>query len=92
MLITTFWGDGPLLKERLERIKEKVNSHLPEESIQIMNDATDRLEQEGIADRAHAVGDRAPEFSLDNTEGQTVSLQQLTSDNPVVLTFYRGKW
>ncbi len=81
-----------MLKERLKSIKEKINSHLPEESIRIMNDAIDKLEQEGIADRAHDVGDRAPEFSLDSTDGQTISLQQLTSDNPVVLTFYRGMW
>jgi len=38
------------------------------------------------------VGERAPEFSLPNAFGQQVSLTDMLSAGPVILTFYRGAW
>lgn len=38
------------------------------------------------------VGDRAPEFSLPDAQGRTVSLSERLSGGPVVLVFYRGEW
>lgn len=33
-------------------------------------------------------GDRAPEFTLPDTEGKPVSLSSLLQDGPVILAFY----
>ncbi len=44
------------------------------------------------ANRALGVGDRAPDFALPDAMGQTVRLETLLVDGPVVLTFYRGAW
>ncbi|MCL4141911.1 UNVERIFIED_CONTAM: hypothetical protein GTU68_048867 [Idotea baltica] len=38
------------------------------------------------------VGKKAPEFSLPNPQGETVSLATLMASGPVVVTFYRGSW
>jgi len=38
------------------------------------------------------VGERAPDFSLPNAFDRKVSLTDLLSDGPVILTFYRGAW
>jgi len=37
-------------------------------------------------------GRMAPSFSLPDGEGNTVSLDQLTTDGAVVLVFFRGHW
>jgi len=41
---------------------------------------------------APKVGDRAPDFSLPNPDGKSVTLKDYTSRGPVVLIFYRGYW
>ncbi len=38
------------------------------------------------------VGGKAPEFSLDDMEGRTVSLSEFRGKKHVVLVFYRGYW
>jgi peroxiredoxin len=38
------------------------------------------------------VGVRAPGFSLPDALGNTVTLDHLLSEGPVVVTFYRGEW
>ncbi len=37
-------------------------------------------------------GDRAPDFSLPDAQGGTVSLSAALKQGPVVVTFYRGGW
>lgn len=56
------------------------------------------MQQAGITlaaampDPGLAVGERAPEFRLNNARGESVSLTDLLATGPVVLTFYRGAW
>jgi len=38
------------------------------------------------------VGDRAPDFTTINHLGDTLSLNSLLQQGPLVLTFYRGEW
>jgi cytochrome oxidase Cu insertion factor (SCO1/SenC/PrrC family) len=35
---------------------------------------------------------QAPEFSLEDQKGTTVTLASLTANGPAVLVFYRGFW
>jgi peroxiredoxin len=42
--------------------------------------------------RVPKLGDTAPEFSLAATDGRSLALNELLSDGPIVLTFYRGSW
>lgn len=39
-----------------------------------------------------AVGEMAPDFSLNDQNGRKVSLSESRDKNPVVLVFYRGYW
>ncbi|MBG0857814.1 AhpC/TSA family protein [Streptomyces spinoverrucosus] len=65
---------------------------IPAEIREIMRRAGQELAESGQLDRALGVGDRAPRFSLPSATGETVSLDGLLADGPVVLTFYRGAW
>jgi peroxiredoxin len=57
-----------------------------------MNRAAHDLAASGQADRALAVGARAPRFTLPAAIGHPVALDRLLAGGPVVLTFYRGAW
>jgi hypothetical protein len=80
------------LKVKLDKIKEGFKTKAPQDAQEIMHRATEDLKNSGIMDHVVKVGDKAPDFTLKNTEGQDVSLSTLIGDGPVVLTFYRGKW
>ncbi|WP_033310080.1 peroxiredoxin-like family protein [Streptomyces iakyrus] len=65
---------------------------IPAEIREIMQRAGQELADSGQADRALTVGDKAPHFSLPSANGQTLFLDALLAEGPVVLTFYRGAW
>lgn len=44
------------------------------------------------ADRLLKVGETAPDFALENTDGVVYSLSEETAVRPVVIVFYRGDW
>ncbi len=38
------------------------------------------------------VGDQAPDFTLEDTNGRNISLSDFRNNKKVVLVFYRGHW
>ncbi len=86
------------VQEKLDAMKARFKSRTPPydkvspEMIGIIHRATEELGKSGIADRAINVGDRAPDFSLPNAEGNSVSSKDLLTKGPLVVTFYRGVW
>jgi uncharacterized protein YjgD (DUF1641 family) len=80
------------LQDKLDGIKKDFERKAPKEALKIMHHAVDDLRNSGILDRTVSVGDKAPEFTLKNTKRQEVTLNQLLSEGPIVLGFYRGRW
>ena len=80
------------LKEKLDNLKKGFESKAPKETIDLMHQETDNLIHSGIMDHIITVGNKAPDFTLKNTEHQDVNLYRVLKKNPVVLTFYRGNW
>ena len=80
------------LQEKLTRLRKGFEAQAPKKVVEIMHRATEDLEKSGILDGTVKVGDLAPDFSLENADGQEFSLKDLLSHGPVVLSFYRGKW
>ncbi|MGW0423204.1 peroxiredoxin-like family protein [Streptomyces sp. NPDC003015] len=80
------------LNAELRTFYEARRQQIPAEIRQIMQRASQELVDSGQADRALTVGAQAPRFNLPSATGQTVALDDLLNDGPVVLTFYRGAW
>jgi hypothetical protein len=80
------------LKDKLNQMKEGFKAKATKESLDILHRATEALKNSGIMERVVKVGDKAPDFTLKNTEEQDVNLHHLLEQAPVVLIFYRGKW
>jgi peroxiredoxin len=59
---------------------------------ELMHRATDELIASGAAGRALKAGDKAPDFTLRDSDGKEVSSAGLLAQGPLVLTFYRGVW
>ncbi len=80
------------LQDTLDAMRASFESKLPPEVVNTMHHATEELLQSGIMDRVSKVGDRAPQFSLPDQNGDMVGSSDLLSNGPLVVNFYRGVW
>jgi len=80
------------LKQELSDFSEQMSKQAPPEVLQTMGGEIGKLAQSGITKRAKTVGDEAPNFILENSDGKEVSLHDLLEKGNVVLSFNRGNW
>jgi peroxiredoxin len=85
------------LQDKLDAFKADFKAgkppyNAPPEIHPIMERATAELIASGLAGRALKAGDRAPQFSLTDQQGNVVSSLALLERGPLVVTFYRGVW
>ena len=80
------------LQEKLDTMREASKARIPPEARAVMERSVAELRASGIMDRVARVGKPAPDFTLPNAIGGSVSLAQLRARGPVVLSFYRGRW
>lgn len=77
---------------RLDQQLEALLKTVQKDVLEIVNKGIKELAEGGIIVKAINVGDKAPEFSLSNHKGDTISLSKMLESGPVVLTWYRGAW
>lgn len=85
------------LQDKLDAVREDFeNGRFPlvptQAQLDTMQRATQSLIDSRQADKALQAGDTAPEFELEDADGNTVGSRSLLSHGPLVLTFYRGVW
>jgi peroxiredoxin len=91
-------GECPMaLQDRLDAFKADFISgkwlrQPTKEVLDTMRRATAELIQSGQAQRAKKAGDAAPEFTLNDADGNKVSSRDLLAKGPLVVSFYRGVW
>jgi peroxiredoxin len=85
------------LQEKLDALKAdfkggKAPYFAPPEIHPVMERATAELIASGQARHALKAGDIAPEFTLNDSDGERVSSAALLAKGPLVVSFYRGVW
>jgi AhpC/TSA family len=80
------------LTETLDTMREAAKTRIPPEARAVMKRNIDDLRASGIMSRVVRVGQPAPDFTLRNAAGGSVTLADLRARRPVVLSFYRGRW
>ncbi|MGL4850252.1 MAG: peroxiredoxin-like family protein [Clostridium sp.] len=80
------------LSDELSRLAQNANQTLPTEIKTLFKDSIDEVKASNIEQTALSTGDMAPDFTLSNANGDTVSLSAFLEKGPVVITFYRGGW
>ena len=80
------------LPEKLSALKRDFEAKAPQNVVEIMHRATEDLRNSHILQHAVKVGDKAPDFSLQDDAGKEIRLRALLAQGPVVLSFYRGRW
>ncbi len=80
------------LQEKLDAQRNELESAAPKETVAVMHRVTEDLANSELVKQAKKEGDNAPDFTLNNATGQPRSLDQMLSEGPLVLGFYRGRW
>ena len=80
------------LSEQLEERKARFMEMAPPERIAAAEGAIADGADSGILDNAINLGDKAPDFTLPDALGNSVSLYEQLAKGPVILTWYRGSW
>jgi hypothetical protein len=80
------------LEAKLAATRAASAKRIPPELEAIMHSATERLRGSGILDRVIKPGAKAPDFTLNDQNGQIVALSALLAAGPVVVSVFRGFW
>ncbi len=80
------------LKQQIADFQKEMFPKIPPAVLEVLLRTTEDQVKSGIADKALKVGDKAPDFSLPNVRGESVSLADVLAKGPAVLAFYRGHW
>ena len=80
------------LQQQLDAFKAQFKQQAPEEAFNAFARSTQELIDSNQASSALKKGDTAPTFTLNDQDGNPVSLQSLLDKGPVVVSFYRGVW
>ena len=82
----------PSYQQGLEELQSNLLTMLPEEALGVFDQDAQALAANHPSVLKLQLGDQAPDFSLSNAVGETITLSKLLEQGSVVLTFYRGTW
>jgi len=80
------------LREELEALTQEVRAATQPYVLETLGKAVADLKKADFTQRALRVGKRVNNFSLPDLHGNTITLNQLLLEGPVILIFYRGGW
>jgi len=80
------------LQEQISEYKKEFSQKAPAEVQKLMETKNQELEESGILKSTLNVGDKIPDIELSNANGESVSVNSIYLNKPIVLSFYRGGW
>ncbi|MEM9540800.1 MAG: peroxiredoxin-like family protein [Cyanobacteria bacterium P01_E01_bin.42] len=81
------------LTEQLSQKRNDLRTRvISSDKLAVIDEETERIARSGMVEKCLQVGDRVPDFSLLDTNGETIDLQTLLAKGIVILSFYRGNW
>src|SRR5277367_6726719 len=80
------------LHQELETFRAEFAGKAPPGRAELYQAKIEELRRNFPIDKAAKVGDLAPDFTLPDANGKSVSLSECLRSGPAVVIFYRGGW
>lgn len=80
------------LEQELKKVHEQFLKNAPKDALDTLKEASEKLAQDKMEEKALKVGDKMPDFSLKNAVGKIINSKDLLAKGPLVINFYRGGW
>ena len=90
--ITSVFAEVPSLQEEIDTKKNANRKNADPAKVADYAAGIDAIREAKVLDGAKKLGDKAPEFTLTESKGSSVTLSEELKKGPVVLTWYRGGW
>jgi len=84
--------NGTSLKSKLDERKANFGRKADDNKKRAYREGIESVVNSGIVNTAKRIGDKAPDFMLNNALGKSVSLTEYLKKGKVILTWYRGGW
>lgn len=84
--------DTRSLREIFAERKELIAKYVPTETQAVHARVIAELKEKHLADNILPAGDKAPDFDLQDHNGQLISSRHLLSQGRLVISFIRGRW
>ena len=81
-----------MLNQKIRETIQNFRETLPAELSALIEQGAGEISALDIIERARKIGDRAPDFTLNNQAGESRCLSGYLAIGPLVVTFYRGAW
>lgn len=80
------------LQAELDAQKAAWAAKASDDKKKLYDEGIEAIVKDGIIENAKNVGDKAPDFTLKNATGESISLSDYLKKGKVILTWYRGGW
>lgn len=80
------------LEQKIEELNGNLAKQLPTEVLEVFGKSIQDLKAQDIEQSSIGTGKRFPDFILQNTNDETVALQELLKNGKVIVAFFRGSW
>jgi peroxiredoxin len=80
------------IREQSEQLKVAAAERLPSEVLDVFDQNIQDFLDQGIPTESIKAGDVLDPFTLDDANGNPVSLDKIVQSGPAVIVFYRGGW
>ncbi|WP_346880760.1 peroxiredoxin-like family protein [uncultured Algibacter sp.] len=80
------------LEEQLTQIRENGFARMPIAIVEVLIDGIKEISESDLKQNALKTGDKAPDASFLNTNGQPTLLSSLLKNDYLIINFYRGGW
>lgn len=81
-----------MLNQKIRLTIQSFRTQLPADLSALLEQGAGEISALDINERSRKVGDKAPEFDLENQYGERRRLPNYLQEGPLVITFYRGVW
>ena len=85
-------NEAKSLAQKLEERASQSNPKITPEIRKAFKEGLEAIDESDVVSKAKQVGDTAPDFTLINANGQSITLSNELKKGPVILTWYRGGW
>lgn len=76
------------LAKQIEELNENLAKQLPAEVLEVFGKSIQDLKTKNIEENSIDTGDKFPDFSLPNTNDETVQLKELLKTGKVIVAFF----
>lgn len=81
-----------ILAKQIDELNKQLTTQVPLETLQAFQKSIQDLKEKQIENKSLNIGDKFPDFELNNFDNKKIALKKLLKNEKIVIAFLRGSW